>query len=294
MRKVLAAFAALLVSAAPSFAQNALEDRCAGDAMCMRMGNVAELAQVRTGIALAGGNPLAGASSTLGLRLGAIPRLSAAVRMTGVQFEDPNFSDRGTDQTTIARSLNIDASVGVFSGLSLFPTVGGFGSIDLLASYGKLSLPDDFLQEDVQSWAAGVRVGILRESFTAPGVSVSAMYRKIDDQQVGSIFSPQDGSGTYFTLSDSHVWSTRATVGKRVLMLGAVAGVGYDKFSSKATIANGTNFNYAEDDFSNDRTTLFGNVSWSMIILHLVGEAGVQRGGDENAYYGSLAVRLAL
>lgn len=294
MRKLVVAIAASLVYAVPSFAQNALQERCGADAVCMRMGNVAELAQVRSGIALSGGNPLAGASSTLGLRLGAIPRLSAAVRMTGAQFEDPNFSDRGTDQTSIARSLNIDASVGIFGGMSLVPTVGGFGSIDVLASYGKLSLPDDFLQEDVQSWAAGVRVGILRESFTAPGVSVSAMYRKIDDQQVGSTFSPQDGPGTYFTLSDSHLWSTRATVGKRILMLGAVAGVGYDKFSGKATIANGSAFNYAEDDFSNDRTTLFGNVSWSMIVLHIVGEAGVQRGGDENAYYGSLAVRLAL
>jgi hypothetical protein len=298
MKRIAIVTGALLLWNAQVYAQNSLQEMCpAADTLCVRMGAAAEITQARVGIGLAGGNPVPGASSTLGIRFGALPRISVAARMTVVSLDIPDVQARGLpgELTSMPRSLNIDASVSIFSGLSLLPTVGGFGSIDLLASYGKLSLSrDEGFVQSPSSWAAGVRVGILRESFTAPGLSVSAMYRSFGDTQFGSTFGPADGPGTFYRLTDAHAWITRATVGKRLLMFGALAGVGYDRYQSTATASHEAEFAVTDDDFSHSRTTVFGNLSWSMLILHIVGEGGFQRGGSEDAFYGSLAIRLAL
>jgi hypothetical protein len=255
---------------------------------------VAEITQQRVGTAFTGGNPVPGASSTLGMRLGAIPRISLAVRATGLNLTIPNFdtpSNNSDEFSSLIRTTNVDAAVGIFSGLSLVPTVGGFGSIDLLASYGKSSLPDgDRYSGDPSSWGAGVRVGILRESFTAPGVGVSAMYRRIGDFS-HTIGEPEVDAGTVTELENSSVLSLRGTVGKRILMLGATAGIGYDKFSTDAR--TGLQSGVVTREVTSSTTTVFANVSWTMLLLHIVGEGGVLR-GDDNSYYGSLAVRLAL
>lgn len=300
MRKFIAAVMLMVASPALVLAQNALAERCPADPLngpfCQRMASAAELAQVRTGIGLTGGNPVLGASSTLGMRLRAIPRLTLAARMTGVQLNVPDVRARSStgDVGNLPRSINLDAAVGVFSGVSLLPTVGGFGSIDVLASYGQLSLPDEYVQDNLQSWAVGVRIGILRESFTAPGIAVSGTYRTIDGQTFGNFFGPTNGPGTYFVVRDSKVWSARATVGKRILMLGAVAGVGYDKYTGVGEVQDQGAFHIESDDFNNSRTTLFANLSWTMLMVNFIAEGGVQRGGADNTNYGSLAVRLAL
>jgi hypothetical protein len=287
----------VLACSAVGFAQNDLQERCPiGNTFCDRMAGAAEIAQVRTGIGLVGGNPVLGASSTLGMRLRALPRLTMAARVTGVQLDVPDVTSptASGDVGNLATSINLDAAVGVFSGLSLLPTVGGFGSIDVLASYGWLSLPDEYVQDNISSWAVGLRIGILRESFTAPGIAVSGMFRSIEGQTFGSFFGPSNTAGTYFIVRDHKVWSGRATVGKRILMLGAVAGIGYDKFTGIGEIQNGSTFNVESTDFDNSRTTLFANLSWTMLLLNIVAEGGVQRGGSDNTNYGSLAVRLAL
>ena len=297
MRKVWLTAGLVFASSAAAFAQNDLQERCpTGNSFCDRMAIAAEVAQVRTGIGLVGGNPVLGASSTLGMRLRAVPRVTFAARMTGVQLNVPDVTSptASGDVGNLATSLNLDAAIGVFSGVSLVPTVGGFGSIDILASYGRLSVPDEFVQDALNSWAVGVRVGILRESFTAPGIAVSGMYRNIEGQTFGSFFAPNNGPGTYFVVRDSKVWSGRATVGKRILMLGAVAGIGYDKFTGLGEIQNEGNFNVESTDFNNSRTTFFGNLSWTMLLINFIAEGGVQRGGSDNTNYGSLAVRLAL
>ncbi len=297
MRKFLLTMCATLAASTPALAQNDLADGCpTANAFCQRMANAAEISQVRTGIGLTGGNPVLGASSTLGMRLGAIPRVTAAARLTGVQLDVPDVSSPTStgDVGNLARSFNLDVAVGAFSGISLLPTVGGFGSIDVLGSYGRLSLPDEFAVEHIESWGVGVRVGILRESFTAPGIAVTGMFRNVDGQTFGNFFGPADGPGTYFIVSDSKIWSGRATIGKRILMIGAVAGVGYDKYTGGGEVRDADNFHVATDDFNNSRTTIFGNLSWTMLLLNIVGEGGVQRGGDDNTYYGSLAVRIAL
>jgi hypothetical protein len=275
---------------------NAAAQTCSS--FCAEFKN-AEITMQRAGVALSGGNPVPGASSTMGIRLGALPRLSVAARLSGARLviSDESTGEDSDELSGIAHSLNVDASLGVFSGFSLLPTVGGFGSIDLLGSFGKLSLSDgDGFREDPTSWAAGVRIGILRESFTAPGISVSAMYRKIGDFQ-HHVGEPEVDAGTIMSFTGNEVVSLRATIGKRLLMLGATAGIGYDKQHSRPTLFPAETLPPTPPerrDVESSATTIFGNLSWTMLILHMVGEGGVQRADGESALYGSLAIRLAL
>lgn len=278
---------------------------------CNAFAQHAQMAQAAAGISLVGGNPVPGASSTLGMRIGKVPRITVAARVTGafMDLQSVQAENFGEGEKGVARSLNLDASVGVLSGWSLAPTIGGFGSLDLIVSVGRLSMPDEFV-ESANSWAAGARVGILRESFTAPGVSVTGMYRSLGDLRYGADQECDvDGcSGTY-SLTDNSVMSVRAVVGKRLFVIGANAGVGYDRFSGQPAVRFGDIGTGTYPELEQDRFTAFANLTWTMLILNVVAEGGYQRGNGEfegalpathesrtqqSTYYGSLAVRLAL
>jgi hypothetical protein len=283
-------------------------------AHCNSIVEAMQITQPRVALAIAGGNPVPGASSTLGMRLGSVPRLSFGARVTMVRLELPPMTASNSTQEVNERVLgaNFDASIGIYSGLSVAPTVGGVGSIDLVAGLGRVGLPDeDGFTRNVVSWGIGARLGILRESFTAPGVSVTAMYRGLSDIEYA------DGStgarGPYFELSGNRMLSLRGVVGKRLLAFGTMAGVGYDRVTSDVTF--GTDFTstgasvFREDGFRTSRTTAFGSVQYTLLILSIVGEAGWQLGGDEftaplpsgqssmtekKAFFGSIALRLSI
>lgn len=280
-------------------------------ATCNAIAQHAQIAQAAAGIALTGGNPVPGASSTLGMRIGRIPRVTASARLTGAFMNVQSVSNEnfGDSEKGIARSLNVDAALGVLSGWTLAPTIGGFASLDLLASAGKLTMPDEFTKAG-GTWAIGARLGILRESFTAPGVSLTGMYRKFGDLQYGSGQGCElDACESTYTLKDNSVMSARAVVGKRLFVLGANVGVGYDKYSSQPSVSSGSIGFGRYPELEQDRFTAFANVTWTMLLLNAVLEGGYQRGGDDftaplpaghrsktqdNTYYGSLALRLAL
>jgi hypothetical protein len=164
---------------------------------------------------------------------------------------------------------------------------------------------DDFDLSSPLTWAIGARVGILRESFTAPGVSVSALYRSVPDVSQG----PFDG--TSFQGADQSVVSLRGTVGKRVLGIGFTGGVGYDRTRSDVQAA------FADpdivlalpprilsEDVTSGRTSFFGNVSYTLLILNMAAELGWQADGDRPAgahedtgkggLFGGISVRLAI
>lgn len=282
---------------------------------CARIGEAAEVSQARIGLAFTGGNPVPGTAGSLGRRLRLMPRVSVDGRITAVKTDLPPIRTFGSNDEigAFTPSFNVDAAVGVLNGFSLLPTVGGFAAVDLLASYGVTPLPGDegFSGDSPVSWAIGARVGILRESFTVPGVSVSGMYRSIGDIRYGE--ANLSRGDAFFEASDQSVLSLRGTVGKRIVVLGAAAGVGYDRYKSDVAIAvrnpaaAGTPFRLAENGVTSDRTTVFGNLTWSMIILHATGELGWQSGGDafpsptgfrsqseKGTMYGSIALRLSI
>jgi hypothetical protein len=278
---------------------------------CNAIAQHAQMAQAAAGIAFVGGNPVPGASSTLGMRIGKIPRVTVALRGTGafMKLQSVRFENAGDDETGIAGTLNLDAAVGVLSGWSIAPTIGGFASLDLIASAGMLTMPDEFTEAG-HSWALGARLGVLRESFTAPGVSVTGMYRSIGDLTYNATQVCQlDPCDATYTLTDNSVMSVRAVVGKRLFVLGANAGVGYDKFSGQPAVQFGSIGAGTYPELEQDRFTAFANIAWTMLLVNIVFEGGYQRGNgefdaplpaqfesrtDKSTYYGTLAIRLAL
>lgn len=316
--KYVIAVGALLVAAASPVQAQSMGEQCAAmpaqaRPLCYRVAESVQVLEPRIGISLSGGNPVPGTASTLGMRLGTMPRLSLGARVSAAQAEIDgieSYSD-SEEQSFPVPSINIDGSVGIFSGIALAPTIGGFGSIDLLASVGRIPLPEgEGFSGSVNSWGGGLRLGILRESFTAPGVSLSGMYRNVGGVEYGEPELTDEDA--YFKIDDMSVWSARAAVSKRLLMLGLTAGAGYDWYSGGATIriqdpTNASNvYELSDDEIESTRATVFGNASFTLLILHLVGEVGWQSGGEADpslpssdrlekaGLYGGLALRLAL
>src|SRR5688572_21102686 len=63
---------------------------------CNMVVEAIEIAQPRFGLALAGGNPLAGSASTLGMRVGSVPRIAAEARVTAVKADLPPIERIGS------------------------------------------------------------------------------------------------------------------------------------------------------------------------------------------------------
>src|SRR5438132_12610850 len=154
--------------------QSALETKCTGSSSssnvvqyCNLLAQAIDIAQPRIGLALAGGNPVAGTASTMGKSIVALPRFSLIARGTGVYAKLPEISTNNSASHALVPSGNLDASFGVFTGFGLLPTVGGFLSLDLLGSAGILPAPTSKgFSGSARSYAGGARLGILRESFT--------------------------------------------------------------------------------------------------------------------------------
>ncbi|HSJ25464.1 MAG TPA: hypothetical protein VK929_12375 [Longimicrobiales bacterium] len=316
---IVAAVTAIMAAAPaqPASAQStSLRAQCvsasssAARVLCENIADGTVILQPRAGIVLAGGNPVAGSASTMGLRLGSLPRTSVGLRVSATTAGLPPIEGLGatSNLTVPLASLNADASLGVFQGFSLLPTVGGFGSIDLLASVGVLPAPGRKGFDDgwPRSWAAGVRVGILRESFTAPGVSIDLMHRRIGDISWGSEDLSDDDA--WFNTSGFGATSLRATAGKRFLGFGLTGGVAWDRASAdvQARIRDtgGESLLIRQDNLTTTRTAVFGNASLTILILNLAAELGWQQGGEavegasdrlqRGSVFGGLAFRVAI
>lgn len=311
-RLVAAAFAlaALTALAAPpaGHAQD-LREQCTVQ-FCRDLADAAAIIQPRVGISATGGNPVAGTASTLGMRLGSTPRISVGLRATASRVSGPPVTRTGSvgDLGFTAVSLSLDASAGIFHGVRLLPTVGGFGSVDVLGSVGIRPLPGGSAYEGAgATWALGARVGILRESFTAPGVSVSAMYRSLGSFSYGD--RDLERYDAFMSLESYRVTSVRATVGKRVLGVGLSGGVGHDRYRADATVRfrepqAPAHVEVRENGMAENRNSVFGNAAMTFMILNVSAELGWQEGGaagpgvqrkvGKGGLFGGLAVRLVI
>lgn len=319
MRAAIAA--ALVVSAAPLAAQgdigtvcNDFSNNAEARARCAVVAQALDAAQPQLGILMAGGNPTLGTASTGGVRLGLIPRVSLTGRINVVGARLPDIRQEAQNEaeqfTLPAPAVGANLSVGLTQGFSVAPLIGGVGAIDLLGSVSVLPLElvgDDF-GENAFSWGAGARVGLLRESFVTPGVSVSTMYRRLGNVSFGDVcegVETQDPTSPNRRLCDAGVgqgdfgeisfglnnWSTRAAVSKRLLGLGLTAGVGYDTFDTDADFAvrapalvNNAPaeriYRFEDVAVDNDRWSAFLNGSFTVLVASLVGEVGWMQGAD--------------
>lgn len=317
-RTALAALALAFVFTAPAAAQvDELAQRCvtAGTATattCQQFAEATRLAQVGTGLSLAGGNTFQGAASTLGRRFGATPRVALSLRGALTRFpvmhriQGPSTGSF-SGEYTVAPSVQGQVTVGVFDGFSPAPTVGGLFAVDLLAHAGVAFLPDGrgFL-EGGGGWGYGVRLGILRESFTLPGVTFSA------SQTRGSGVD-FDGGTLRLHLDEVVTTSLRLVVGKELMIGGLLAGAGWDRYGTGsgemawgAPVLGTPPPPTSIDDFDSSRLLFFGGWSRTFLILQFSGEVGWARGfGDEtplfqgfdmgsSSFFGSLSLRLTI
>jgi len=352
MKRISLAVASAALAAAPALAQDGgLAASCAGlpaeaRETCVTVAQAAESTQPQLGILLAGGNPTLGTASTSGVRLGILPRVTAGVRLNVVGArvpdiivdEDDGSSELGETIKVPAPALGGYVAVGLTQGFTLGPTVGGFGAIDLLGSATWLPFRafdvEGFEEAPEIAFGVGARVGLLRESFVTPGVSVSVMYRRLGEASFGEVCPggetpvPGGGDGACpnpgdlgefdFDLTN---WSYRGVVSKRLLGLGLAAGLGYDQFESDVRYA----FRYQppapigplgptlvrrspEVTVESSRWSAFANASFTVLVGTITLEGGWMQGGEaiegfpsgsdfdpeQGNFFGSLGVRLSL
>lgn len=256
-----------------------------------------------------GGSDVVGTASTIGMRFDAAPRISLNARLVTARLKAPDVlsGNAPADENAFyAKSVQLQGVVGVFNGLSIAPTVGGFGSLDLMASASLAFLPqDEGFEESRGSYGIGARVGILRESFTLPGITVSVMHRDGGTVRVGDIAT---GDPTELAW-DMRSNSVRATVGKTLFGLGLLAGYGSDWSVGDVSFTvdgggAGSTGTASSDDFTVRRDVYFGGASLTFLIVQASLEVGWadavdsvpgRSGGFDtgtNSYFGTLGFRL--
>ncbi|HZD04850.1 MAG TPA: hypothetical protein VE173_08025, partial [Longimicrobiales bacterium] len=269
-----------------------LATACAGasealSSPCLETVLALQAAQGIVGLAASGGAELSGSSSTLGKRYGGTPRFGLAGRVGFVDASMPGVLGPATgpapDAGAFAPSIQATAAVGLFQGFSPAPTVGGLLSLDVLATFSWVDLPGDRgFRDSPAGLGLGVRVGVFRESFTLPGITLSATRRWMGKVRLGG-----DGEeGTRGDL-DLTVTSFRASAGKELLAFGFLGGVGWDRYRSATTLvvlpggAGGPEGAAEEGAFTSDRLLFFAGAGYTFLVAQISAELGWARGWDE-------------
>jgi hypothetical protein len=266
----------------------------------------------QVGIVAAGGNTVPGVEGTRGFTLGIIPRTSLSLRMSTAQVRLPDLDDPESERTVMPFAVKAGLATHPFEG------VKGLSALDLLLEGGVLTGTGDG-GRTAAVLGAGARLGLLRETFTTPGVALSGTFRHVGPVRYGEgcVNVPGCGVGADgeadFGVND---YSARLTVGKRVGPVGLLGGAGWDRFSTTHgsiayqgsegfELASGT----VAADRHDSRWSAFGNLSYGLTIGSLVAEAGWMSGGDavsgytppsggydpgQGTFFGSIALRVQL
>ncbi|MDX1675726.1 MAG: hypothetical protein R3314_13105 [Longimicrobiales bacterium] len=335
MKRLATFAAALALAASPVSAQQDLLEACAPSQLtivanpsvpggvpteiqnqfsylCGQVVNALSNVQPTVGIAFSGGAHTLGTASTIGRRLGFMPRISVTARANAAFVSVPDafggFSATVTDGGTVESmptsglplaALQGDVVIGVFNGFSLGPAAGGLGAVDLLGSVSfipAIQKVEDVtgLREDIVNIGIGARVGILQQGLVMPGISVSAMYRTMGEVAFGDLDNPAPAAFA----SDLSVLSLRAGVSKGILTFDFAAGAGYDIYTSDAqlnwnltyecpatTCGTATTVDLQPDqpvagELRTAAWNVYGNVGISLLLLNIVGEVGYQKATD--------------
>ncbi len=279
---------------------------------CMEAAVAAGAIQGHAGLLAGLGSEVAGSASTLGRRMPGTPRLSFTLRTGFSHVGMPDLMDPSGPPSRkagfVIPVLQTGVAVGLFDGFSPIPTVGGVLSLDLIGNASFLFLPSgEGFAGRVEAYTFGARVGLLRESFTLPGMSVSVSRR-----DVGKIeLNPSAAAGAPSVTVDPLITSVRWTVGKDLVGVGILGGVGWDWYRGSAdlqlTEAGVGPVEASVGNLRRRRTLLFGGASMNFLIVQLSAELGWAKGfgpvpGYESApfnpkagtFFGSVAFRLTL
>lgn len=321
MKRVLVSVFAVVVLASPVAAQEDLLSACgdltvqyspvappSGQAevqsqlqfLCGQVVNALTAVQPTIGIGFTAGNHVLGTATTIGRRLGFVPRISVTARANAALADVPNLLEdfdatiQGDGELPAMETSGVpfgafqgDVAVGLFNGFSAGP-LGGLGAVDLLGSVSFIPAIDKTgLTEDIVNWGLGARVGILKQGLVMPGVSVSGMYRNMGEVSFGSL---ADGDPAEFS-TDLSTLSLRAAVSKGFLAFDFAAGAGYDIYSSDVAFdfeltcppsectvqATAGPTEPIAGELRTAAWNVFGNVGLSLLVLNVVGEVGYQK-----------------
>lgn len=282
---LLAAFCLIGVLPEASSAQldrAGLQQLCPQPEGCWNLALGIEAMQAGIGLAAAGGADLPGGNSTLGWRFGTVPRVAVSARLGITSGRYPALNGSNAEaQTTWTPSFEGALAISAFDGFRPLPTIGGVFALDFIGVAGtaRPSASDGF-EGSVSSFGYGVRLGLLRESFTMPGVTISAVRRHLAELRWNGADGDRPGR---VVLDGPTATSLRATVGKDLLALGLVAGVGWDRVDSNGSfVVDGVGaagpLSLTFDDFRTERTLVFGGASLTLLVLQLSGEVGYAAG----------------
>lgn len=279
-------------------------------AECFLAASAVRLIHPRVGVALWGGSPVPGSASTLGMRLGSLPRVSTSGRIVLLPMELPPLRDRSVNEGSraLAGSLSSQTTIGLLPGWSPLPTVGGFLSLDGIVRASWLLLPggEGFDDGSVLGASLGLRLGLLRESFTLPGVSVTGSYGR----STGFAFGDPEGTDDGFIEGAVANWSLASAASKRIGAVGLTAGVALDRYTGAVAFSHpglpeSRPPQPRRASATTDRWSTFGNVSWTFLVLHASVEAGWQESPipeglppsvsvDPAGWWAAVALRLSI
>lgn len=259
-------------------------DASGGAAWCAASAAAYEAVAAGMGLVASGGSEIPGTSSTLGRRRGLGPRLAVSARLNGARIPlpavDPSSASRLPGLHSLVSSASLEAAVGLIDGMRVAPRYGGILALDAIGSVGVVRLPRaDGFRGNALSAGIGARLGILRESFDVPGVSLSATRRFFGEARLGA-----DGAPAALRL-EAAATSVRAVIGKDLAEAGVVVGAGWDRYSGDATLEGGA----TQGDRSGgvalagppvDRLLVFGALSRTWQVMQVTGEFGWAAGFD--------------
>ena len=241
------------------------------------------------GLLVSGGNPLLGSGGALG----GLGHFAVTVRVNATRLVLPDVNYDGSTPTVratdslFAPAPLVEGAVGLFKGLR-----GGLLALDLLASAQLLpttqirNLTIEPGARRIGSVALGLgfggRLGLVGESRSLPGISVSVMRRDIPQLRYGNVFA----GDAYSYGVDVHATNLRLTIGKKLSVLALAAGIGWDKYTGNAAVnfrdpGTGLPAPPITIALDNSRTMAFADVGLDFRMIKLVAEAGYQAGKDQ-------------
>ncbi|MFH1764365.1 MAG: hypothetical protein ABIF09_09250 [Gemmatimonadota bacterium] len=281
-------------------------------AWCQETALAVQAAQGALGLAASGGTDLPGSASTLGWRMKGSPRFALSLRGSFTRAPAPSLEGSGglpEGETTLSLpSIHFSGTMGLFDGFSLGPTVGGFGSVDLTISTQWIAPPKaKGFQENVMGWGIGTRIGVLRESFSLPGISLSAFHRSLGTNSLWEVDEGDPAEAVF----DVRVSSLRGVIGKDIGGIGVFGGAGWDRYTGDALLVvtdpgGGGLASTGAGELRSERRLYFFGGSMNFLALQVSAEVGWTEGFDPDlptsfpggfdpssgSEFGSLAFRL--
>ncbi len=263
----------LLFTPAPAETQDAggLSAACAaagGEAgLCARTASAADFLGRSVAAFAAHGAISPDVQRTLGRRLpGGAPRVGLAARPAFGGIRHPGLGAAGgVEVDDVHLGAQGALQVGIFEGFQPYPPVGGVLAADLLAGMGWLWLPtSQGYGGGVGAGSLGARVGLLRESFTAPGVALTYAHVWVGATEFGP---------TAEVRTEPTVQALRVALGKDVRGVGLHLAAGRDWVDNdvRVQVPGAGSFS---DRFESAYTVIAAGASLNFVVLRAEAEMG--------------------